>query len=129
MTSQINSKPASSRQIGYLRKLQAEAGGADQAIPPDLNSWQASHMIAELISRKQDTEFQPADSLQPRTVNHIRLGLAMKMCFRLWTGRGHDVWDENRDAFKRRVIATYNLFTEIAETMDREIPASPVRRG
>lgn len=116
-------RPASSKQIGYIKRLQAEVGVRETGVPPDLTNWQASKMIGELLSQKKTSEFVPADQISKTDgVNHTRLGLAMKMCFRLWSKNGYDIWDTHREAFKKRVIATYNLFTEIAETMDQKAP-------
>ncbi|KMY66205.1 hypothetical protein AAU61_17050 [Desulfocarbo indianensis] len=125
MTSQTHDRPASSQQIGYIRRLQAETGVVEGDLPQDLTNWQASCMIGELLAQKRNSEFVPGNRTNASRVNHVRLGLAMKVCFRLWTSRGHDVWHDNREAFKKRVVATYNLFTEIADSMEREIHVSP----
>lgn len=98
-------------------------GARETGVPSELTNWQASRMIGELLSQKKTTGFVSADQVKVGGVNHTRLGLAMKMCFRLWSKNGYDIWDTHREAFKKRVIATYNLFTEIAEAMDQEPPA------
>ena len=120
MTNETMNRPASSKQLGYIRQLRAKTGLGGEPMPKGLTSVQASQMIGDLLSQQQTEPFVAASDLHHNRLNHSRLGLAMKECFRLWTGQGRDIWDSRRDGFVRNVVATYHLFTEIEERLKPE---------
>ena len=93
MTSQNMDRPASSRQLGYIRSLCGHLGEDVGDITQGLTSSQASHIIGELLRRARENEFVSADSIPANTINQARLGMAMKECFRIWTKTRHDIWD------------------------------------
>ena len=102
----IVSKPASSRQIGYIERLRAENDRTGPSIDTDITDLQMSQFMQRLTAT------------QNGEVNQLWLSLAMKECFRLWTGLGRDVYSEHRESFVERAIETYQLFTEVAERLD-----------
>jgi hypothetical protein len=105
-------KPATSKQLAYIKRLQEEIG-VGQELKDEINSAQASGIISELIVEG----LQNGTSNSPVKINEPRLGMAMKECFRLWTGLGRDIWDEKRKEFIEEAIHTYTLFSEIAEKL------------
>ena len=112
-------KPASGRQLEYIRQLQTEYGLEDQpqTASEGMTGFEASKIIADLISRKTPVYSAAEGFPQPGgiRINQARLGLAMKECFRLWTGQGRDIWTDKRQPFIEATIKTYALFSEIAE--------------
>jgi hypothetical protein len=50
--------------------------------------------------------------------------MAMKECFRLTARYGWDIDGQYRKYFIEKVIRTYHLFTEIAETLESETKAA-----
>ena len=105
-------KPATSKQLAYIKRLQEEIG-VDQELRDEIRSVQASEIISGLIVKG----LQNGTSHSPVKINEPRLGMAMKECFRVWTGLGRDIWDEKRKGFIEEAILTYNLFTEIADKL------------
>ena len=103
------SKPASSRQIGYIERLKAENGGTGPSIGTDIIDLQMSQFMQRLTAT------------QNGEINQLRLSLAMKECFRLWTGLGRDVYSEHRETFIGRTIETYQLFIEVAKSLNAKI--------
>jgi hypothetical protein len=71
-----------------------------------------NYLISELISKAR----QNGVAVQ-RQRNELRLGMAMKECFRQWTALGRSIHDERRTAFIDYTIDTCNLFTEIADKL------------
>ncbi|CAB1062139.1 hypothetical protein D1BOALGB6SA_6915 [Olavius sp. associated proteobacterium Delta 1] len=115
MATQATSKPATSRQLSYITRLQKEAGVDLPELKGEINSFEASEIISELIvkGRQDGTKNKQAKIIEPR------LGMAIKECFRLWTGLGRDIWDTKRKSFIEETIRTYDLFTEIAEKLGK----------
>lgn len=99
-------KPASTKQIAYIERLRGETGEPVPKISSGTTSIEASKIIQKLVSR------------QNGDINEPRLGMAMKECFRHFTGLGKDLWNERRELFIEKTIETYNLFTEIHEKLD-----------
>ena len=125
---ETKTRPASSKQLGYIRRLQEQMGLSPDGGPTGMNSLEASQMIGQLLEQRQNTgEFVSADTLPASNINQARLGMAMKECFRLWKSWGRNLHGDSHRPFIKEVVATYNLFTEIAEIMEgkRELePAS-----
>jgi hypothetical protein len=117
MSSQSLVKPASVRQLAYIKRLWTEMGESGPEISGEMSSPDASRMISQLISRARQNG---VESVQAK-MNEPRLVMAMKECFRLWTGLGRDIWEEKRDAFIKEVINTYGLFTDIADRADGSV--------
>ena len=109
---ETNGKPASKRQLAYIRRLQTVVGEAEPEITEEMSVSEASAVISELIARAR----QNGVVLQ-RQINEPRLGMAIKECFRQWTALGRSIHDERRTAFIDYTIDTYNLFTEIADRL------------
>jgi len=107
-----NGKPASKRQMAYIRRLQTVVGEAEPEITEEMSVSEASSLISELVARARQNSV-----VVQRQVNEPRLGMAMKECFRQWTALGKSIHDERRKAFIDYTIETYNLFTEIAEKL------------
>lgn len=124
-------RPATHRQLEYIQQLQKEAGGQGPlpGLHDGLSSFEASKLIADLISQKSPGgwpgEWGAEHFQQPGTarINQARLGLAMKECFRLWTGQGRDIWAEKRQPFIEATIKTYGLFSEIANRLQDGRPS------
>ena len=113
MSKQDLVKPASLRQMAYIRRLCTELGECEFELSEGMSSLDASRIISELIVKAGKNG--AANGLIK--VNEPRLGMAMKECFRLWTLHGKDIWKDKRSAFIKEVMSTYWLFTEIAETV------------
>jgi len=113
------SKPASDRQIAYIKSLRAELGGNGSEISHEMTSFEASKLISELIAKGQKNGGANGQVTKPR-INEPRLGMAMKECFRLWVKLGRSAYDERRQIFIKDAIDTYRLFTEIAEQVEQD---------
>ena len=111
MSEQELVKPASLRQMAYIRRLSTELGEREVEICEEMSSLDASQVISELIVKAGKNG--AANGLVK--VNEPRLGMAMKECFRLWSALGRDVLGDRRSVFIKEAISTYWLFTEIAE--------------
>ena len=108
----METKPASKRQLAYIRRLQTVVGETEPEIAEEMSISEASEIITELIARAR----QNGVAVQ-RQINEPRLGMAIKECFRQWTALGRSIHDERRTAFIDYTIDTYNLFTEIADRL------------
>ena len=76
MSTQVVQKPASDRQLSYIRRLQMDIGEDSLDINKEMNSIEASRVIGELIAKSQrNNGFRGK-------VNEPRLGMAMKECFK-----------------------------------------------
>ena len=100
----ITAEPAANRQIGYIERLRAENLGTGPAINSE---------TSKIIQRQM--------AAQNGEINEIWFSLAMKECFRLWTGLGRNIYGEHRDSFIERAIETYALFTTVAERLNVRI--------
>ena len=107
----METKPASKRQLAYIRRLQTVVSEAEPEITEQMSVSEASEIISELIERSRH------NGVAVRQINEPRLGMAMKECFRQWSALGRSIHDERRKAFIDYTIDTYNLFTEIAEKL------------
>ena len=114
MSMQTIEKPASERQMAYINRLKMEIGENGPGIIEEISSAEASMIIGELIAKTQT--FNGTNGR--KKINEARLGMAMKECFRLWTGLGRDIWKERRETFIDEALNTYFLFTEIVERLD-----------
>jgi hypothetical protein len=114
----METKPASKRQLAYIRRLQTVVGETEPEITEEMSVSEASEIISDLIARAR----QNGVPVQ-RPVNEPRLGMAMKESFRHWTALGRSIRDERRNAFIDYTIDTYNLFTEIAEKLGQDSQA------
>jgi hypothetical protein len=83
-----NGKPASKRQMAYIRRLQTAVGEDEPEISEEMSVSEASNLISELISRARRTGV-----VVQRQTNEPRLGMAMKECFRQWTALGKSIHD------------------------------------
>jgi len=108
----METKPASKRQLAYIRRLQTVVGETEPEITEEMSVSEASAVISELVSKAR----QNGVVLQ-RQIKEPRLGMAIKECFRQWSALGRSIHDERRKAFIDYTIDTYNLFTEIAEKL------------
>jgi len=115
MSEQDLVKPASMRQLAYIKRLSTELGECEVEVSEEMSSIEASRVISGLIEK---TGKNGAASGRIK-VNEPRLGVTMKECFRLWSALGRDVLGDRRSAFIREVISTYELFTEIAEHLEK----------
>ncbi|PKN61547.1 MAG: hypothetical protein CVU57_28740 [Deltaproteobacteria bacterium HGW-Deltaproteobacteria-15] len=131
MDARVNGKPASRRQLAYIRQLRTEIGDVGPGISNDLTSVEASQLIGKLVGRLRPNELSTGNGHGSRVVkiNEPRLGMAMKECFRLMAGNGWDVYADKRRQYIEKVIRTYFLFTEVAERLggglqeEKEIPS------
>jgi hypothetical protein len=111
-------KPASKRQLAYIRRLQTVVGEEEPEKSEEMSVSEASNLISELISRARQNGV-----VVQKQINEPRLGMAMKECFRQWSAIGRNIHDERRQAFIDYTIDTYNLFTEIAEKLGQDTQA------
>jgi len=128
MPTQAIAKPASNRQLAYIRRLQAELGTDTIELSPEISSSEASTLIGELIARAQKNGSANGYNKQVK-ISEPRLGMAMKECFRKWKGNGYDIYGKHREAFVKDAINAYNLFTEIAQKVENgQLPGTEVSR-
>ena len=110
-----NMKKATPRQLAYIRQLMKRKGDEDIELEESLNFQEASKIIEDLLG------ISPQNSkVQSVKINEPRLGMAMKECYKMWRNCGRDVFDEHRERFKEDVIKTYQLFAEIAHTLEQQ---------
>lgn len=119
-------KPASKRQLAYIRQLRSEIGDMGPEVSMELTSAEASELIGKMVGITKQGEQSTGNGHagNRRRINEPRLGMAMKECFRLTTKYGWDIEGQYRKHFIERVIRTYRLFTEIAETLEAETKAA-----
>lgn len=117
MSVQALEKPATDRQMVYIRRLQAELGSDTQDVG-NVSAAKASMIIGDLVAEAQKRNGVNGQ----KKLNEARLGMAMKECYRAWVRGGWDIFrnDERKDRFVSEVIAIYNLFTEIVERVSAE---------
>lgn len=115
MEKQIFVKPASVKQLAYIKRLSREMGLREVEVCEGMSSSDASRIISELIVKAGKN----GAANSRIKVNEPRLGMTMKECFRYWTALGRDVLGDRQSTFIREVISTYELFTEIAENVER----------
>ena len=107
-----NMKKATPRQLAYIRQLMKRKGDEDIELEESLNFQEASKIIEDLLG------ISPQNS--KAKINEPRLGMAMKECYKMWRNCGKDVFDEHRERFKEDVIKTYQLFADIAHTLEQQ---------
>ena len=105
---------ASKAQLKYIESLQEQLGLANMA-SVNLSRPEAPRIIGELVALSTQNKNDGTTKREVTMVNHARLGLAMKECFRLYTRNGRDVWNEKRNSFIQNTVETYKLFSEIAD--------------
>lgn len=117
-----NGKPASRRQLAYIRQLRAVIGDVGPVVGNNLTSVEASQVIEKLVGRLRQSGVPTGIENRSHVakINEPRLGMAMKECFRIMAGNGWDVCGDNRKAFIEKVIRTYYLFSEVAERLEDE---------
>ena len=123
MEEKATHKPASKRQLAYIRQLKSEIGDMAPEVSMELTSAEASELIGKLVDIMKQSEPSNGNGHtgnSRRRINEPRLGMAMKECFRLTARYGWDIDGQYRKYFIERVIRTYQLFTEIAETLESE---------
>ena len=115
-------RPASRKQLAYIKQLRTEIGDVDPEVDFDLSSAEASQLIGKLMGRLGGNGLSTGNGYSGHIgrINEPRLGMAMKECFRLTAGHGWDVYGDYRKYFIEKVIKTYLLFTEIAERVEKE---------
>lgn len=106
-------KPASEKQLEYIKDLLGKQSINQGSLPANLNSYEASQIIANLISKRQNTKSSPNKAHRKRRINEARLGMAIKGVFRNWGNMGRVPWDDKREVFIEQVLEAYDLFTEI----------------
>ena len=117
MSTLAKAKPATSRQIEYIKRLHKETGTDRAEVTEAMSSLEASRIISELISRAHKNGKL---NNQTKRINEPRLGMAIKECFRIWKTNGWDIYSKHRKAFTNDAIKTYKLFTEITEALQQE---------
>ena len=115
MSEQELVKPASVKQLAYIKRLSREMGEREVVVSEEMSSSDASRIISELIVKAGKS----GGGNSRIKVNEARLGMTMKECFRYWTSLGRDILGDRRSVFIRDVISTYELFTEIVEQLER----------
>ena len=114
MSVQVLERPASSRQMAYIRNLQTDIGGNSHAVSEEISAAEASTVIRQLVEKVQER-----NGINGRKkINEARLGMVMKECYRYWTSLGRDVCANSRTSFVREVTDVYYLFTEIVERLE-----------
>jgi len=111
------SQKATARQLAYIKNLCVEVGEPVPEFERNISSLEASQIIGDLIAKSQKGTFNGND--KQLRINEPRLGMAIKECFRLYTGLGMDIWSEKKEYFVRKVLETYLLFTEAVNQVDQ----------
>lgn len=115
MSVQTLVRPATERQMRYIRKLQAEIGDSCDAVGQEISASEASAVIRELVEKIHKRNGTNGS----RKINEARLGMAMKECYRSYTRWGRDVLGDRRKMFVEEVTDLYYLFTEIVERLEQ----------
>ena len=102
----IAEKPALSHQIGHIERSKAANWETGSSIGTEITSQNAQQAIFRPVT-KQNCE-----------INELWLSLAMKECFRHWTGLGRDIYGRQREQYIDRAIETYRFFTAVAERLE-----------
>jgi hypothetical protein len=109
-----NERKATPRQLAYIHQLMKRKGDEDTELDESLNFQEASKMIEDLTGIGARN-----NKVQSAKINESRLGMVLKECFKPWRTNGYDICGKHREAFKKEVIRTYQLFTEIAQELDQ----------
>ena len=122
---------ATAKQVAYIQTLKHDLGEENlEIIEDELSVEQASAVIDGLLSKMRRNGVKIK---RPRKINEPRLGMAMKECFKVWRKYCKDIYETKRARFKKEVIETYWLFTEIAEALEQSqrkvADKDHVRRG
>jgi hypothetical protein len=107
-----NVKKTTEKQLAYVQHLRRTQGKESLDLKEDLGFEEASKMIEDLMGVKSNRG-------QTTKINEPRLGMAMKECYKMWRNCGRDIFPEQRETFKKDVIRTYRLFTEIAGELEQ----------
>ena len=108
---------ATAKQVAYIQTLKRDLGEKHlEIIEGELSIEKASAVIDGLLSKvgRNGVEIK-----RLRKINEPRLGMAMKECFKVWRKYCRDIYETKRERFKKEVIETYWLFTEIAEALEQ----------
>ena len=109
-----NERKATPRQLAYIRQLMKKNGDEEVELDESLNFQEASKMIEDLMGISTRNS-----KVQSSKINESRLGMVLKECFKPWRTNGYDIHGKHREAFKKEVIKTYQLFTEIAQELEQ----------
>ncbi len=120
MAAQVMQKPATEKQVAYIKRLSVEVGRSAPELGDSINSFEASTLISELIGKSPEKVIN--GGRRKHVVNEPRLGLAMKECYRNCKRWGWDVLNDRRDVFIKEVIDTYELFEEVEEKLRKRLP-------
>jgi len=112
MKSEEKARPATGRQLAYIKRLQVEIGENQSELKNEISSVEASKMIKGLIDRANGNG---KPNRNGKKINEPRLGMAMKESFRVWKQSGWNIYTTHRELFIKDTINTYKLFSEIAE--------------
>jgi hypothetical protein len=112
MSTQAINKPATNKQLAYIKRLQKEISTDEPEIKDKISRYEASKIISDLIAKACKNGTHKSQDKNIR-INEPRLGMAMKECFKVWKNSNWDIYDKHREAFIKDAIRTYNLFTEI----------------
>ena len=107
-----NMRRVTPRQLAYIQQLRKKEGKDSREIDEEPNCQEASKIITELTENSK-----PAGQMKALDINEVRLGLALKECYRYFRRYEKDIHDKYRDYFKQDVVKTYQLFTEIAQEL------------
>ncbi len=108
-------RKATPRQLAYIRQLMKRKGDEGIELDESLNFQEASKMIEDLMGISLRNS-----KVQSAKINDARLGMVMKECFKPWRIHGYDIHGKHREAFKKEVMKTYQLFTEIAQELEQK---------
>jgi hypothetical protein len=117
-------KRATPKQLAYIQHLRNKQGKESLEIDEDMEFEEASNLIKELMESDQENELA-----KPVKINEPRLGMAMKECYRYFRHYQKDIHNEYREFFKKDVIKTYQLFTEIAQELEQNSITSEMSGG
>jgi hypothetical protein len=121
---EAETRMATPRQLAYIERLGADTGATIGKPLTELNTMEASELIAELLQKAnvgqngKDTAtgkgFIPPTARKNDFGSGARLGMAFKCVYRKWTSNGADIF-QHRNNFIDTVLETYKLINEIAE--------------
>ncbi|WP_457572511.1 hypothetical protein [Desulfovulcanus sp.] len=112
---------ASKKQLEYIKCLLGQQGINQGSLPTNLSRYEASQIIANLISKRQNADTPQNQAHRKRRINEARLGMAIKGVLRYWENVGRIPWYDKKEDFIEQVLEVYALFTEINMRLRGEI--------
>lgn len=123
MSSEIEIRPASERQLSYLRNLRAELGYPKTMADGAISSLDASRQIDKLLVQTKRVAGSQGKRSGGVDLNEARLGMVLKEVYRVYKKYDRDILGRHRTEFMDEAMETYTLFSQIFAAMgERSVP-------